>query len=64
MKITMRDMRRVAYCASGVEAFFKREHLDFEDFVQNGIEADKFLATGSVLARRCVNEAKKANEVK
>lgn len=57
MLITMRDMRRVGYCASGVEAFFKREGLDFNDFLQNGINAEKFLATGSVFARKCVSAA-------
>lgn len=55
--ITMQDMRRVGYCASGVEAFFNREGLDFNDFLQNGIDSDAFLATGSVLARKCVNAA-------
>ncbi|MDO4698286.1 MAG: hypothetical protein Q4A60_06390 [Pasteurellaceae bacterium] len=64
MIITMEDMRRVDYCASGVEAFFKREGLDFDDFLQNGIESIRLLATGSVLARRCVAEAKKARKTR
>ncbi|QIM63937.1 hypothetical protein A1D29_10670 [Pasteurellaceae bacterium Orientalotternb1] len=64
MIITMEDMRRVDYCASGVEAFFKREGLDFDDFLQNGIDSTRFLATGSVLARRCVAEAKKARKMR
>ena len=62
--ITMQDMRLVDFCASGVEAFFKREGLDFEDFLQNGIDADTFLATGSVFARKCVNAAIAAKEAK
>ncbi|WNY75980.1 hypothetical protein [Pasteurella multocida] len=60
MIITMQDMRRVDFCASGVQAFFERHHLDFEDFLANGIEASILLETGSVFARRCINEAKKA----
>ncbi|QOF67344.1 hypothetical protein IFE17_10010 [Actinobacillus sp. GY-402] len=60
--ITMQDMRRVHFCASGVEAFFKREGLDYMDFLQNGIPADKFLATGSVFARKCVNAALAAHK--
>ena len=62
--ITMQDMRRVDFCAAGVEAFFKREGLDYTDFLQNGISADKFLATGSVFARKCVNAAIAAQETK
>lgn len=58
--ITMRDMRRVGFCASGVEAFFKREGLGFNEFLQNGIDAEIFLATGSVFARKCVDAARKA----
>lgn len=60
--ITMRDMRRVDFCASGVEAFFKRNRLDFTDFLQNGIPASALLATGSVFARKCVGEAVKARK--
>lgn len=62
MIITMQDMRRVNYCAPGVEAFFKREGLDFEDFLVNGISEEAFLATDSVFARVCVAEAKKARQ--
>ncbi len=58
--ITMQDMRRVSFCASGVEMFFKREGLDFDDFLQNGIDAQTLLNTGSVFARKCVTEAEKA----
>lgn len=60
--ITMRDMRRVDFCAAGVEAFFKRNRLDFTDFLQNGIPASVLLATGSVFARKCVGEAVKARK--
>ncbi|MGC7559599.1 hypothetical protein [Pasteurella sp. PK-2025] len=58
--ITMQDMRRVGFCASGVETFFKRENLDFNDFLQKGIESQILLNTGSVFARKCVAEAVKA----
>lgn len=60
--ITMQDMRRVGFCAAGVEAFFKREGLDYADFLQNGIDSGVFLATGSVFARKCVGEAIKARQ--
>jgi hypothetical protein len=59
--ITMQDMRRVGFCVDGVAAFFERECLDYTDFLQHGIGADKLLATGSVFARKCVNAAIAAN---
>ncbi|HDR1506038.1 TPA: hypothetical protein QB446_002031 [Pasteurella multocida] len=43
-----------------METFFKRENLDFNDFLQKGIEAQILLNTGSVFARKCVAEAEKA----
>lgn len=60
MIIFMQDMRRVNYCVSGVQAFFEREGLDFDDFLQHGIEADKLLNTGSVFARKCIQAAEQA----
>ncbi|HII3750056.1 TPA: hypothetical protein ACY363_001429 [Pasteurella multocida] len=62
--ITMQDMRRVGFCASGVETFFKRENLDFNHFLQYGIDAQVLLNTGSVFARKCVAEAEKARSDK
>ena len=37
--ITMQDMRRVDFCAAGVEAFFMREGLDYADFLAHGIDS-------------------------
>ncbi|MDP8079509.1 hypothetical protein [Phocoenobacter skyensis] len=60
MKITMKDMRRVDYCTSGVEAFFKREGLDFNHFLQHGIDDSVLLQIDSVFVRKCITEARKA----
>lgn len=57
MTITMQDMRRVDFCASGVEAFFVREGLDYADFLAHGIDSQVLLNTGSVFARKCINAA-------
>lgn len=64
MIITMQDMRRVHFCAAGVQTFFERQGWDFNDFLQNGIDAEKFLATGSVFARKCVAAAKQAQQAR
>ena len=55
--ITMQDMRRVDFCAAGVEAFFCPSRIGLRRFLANGISAERFLATGSVFARKCVNAA-------
>ena len=60
--ITMRDMRRVDFCAEGVELFFKRQGLDYQDFLLHGIDSRVLLNTGSVFARKCVEEAEAAAE--
>ncbi|MDP8171622.1 hypothetical protein QJU96_10040 [Pasteurella skyensis] len=60
MIITMQDMRRVNYCASGVEAFFKRENLDFNHFLQHGIDDSVLLEINSVFVRKCIDAAHKA----
>lgn len=62
MIITMQDMRRVSFCASGVQAFFERNGLDFEDFLQNGIAAGKLLEIDSVFVRKCVQAAEQARK--
>ncbi|WP_109078912.1 hypothetical protein [Aggregatibacter kilianii] len=62
MTITMQDMRRVDFCAAGVEAFFVREGLDYADFLAHGIDSDVLLNTGSVFARKCVTAALEARK--
>ena len=41
--VTIQDMRELHYCARGVREFFARYNLDYSDFLQNGIEAEKIL---------------------
>lgn len=60
--ITMRDMRRMNFCAEGVELFFERQGLDYQDFLQHGIDSRVLLDTGSVFARKCVAAAEAAAE--
>lgn len=47
------------YCASASRAFFKRHGLDWADFVANGIEEEKLLATKNALAINLVEFANK-----
>ena len=45
MKIYMSDIRKAKMCARGSRAFFLRHGLDWQDFLENGIDleiAEKF----------------------
>lgn len=41
--VRMGDLRTLRYCARGVREFFGRYGLDYGDFLQNGVPADKLL---------------------
>lgn len=64
MIITLQHLRstntwtdKQGYCATSSRAFFKRYGLDWADFVANGIEEEKLLATGNALAINLVEFA-------
>ncbi|OHT25810.1 hypothetical protein A3Q29_00125 [Providencia stuartii] len=58
MIITMNDIRRGGGCAWGLRAFFKRYHLDFNAFIQDGfIDAEALRGTGDALAIQIVELA-------
>ena len=41
--VKMEDCRQLRYCARGVRELFARYGLDYSDFLQNGISAEKLL---------------------
>lgn len=43
--VTNADFKAADICAR-CKIWFKRHNLDYNDFLQNGIESDKLLATG------------------
>lgn len=66
MIITLQHLRstttwtnRAGYCAFSSRLFFKRYGLDWADFVANGIEEEKLLATNNALAINLVEFAHK-----
>ncbi|UYZ84276.1 hypothetical protein MTZ49_01465 [Entomomonas sp. E2T0] len=65
MIITIQHLRSTStwtaksgYCATASRAFFKRHGLDWADFVANGIEEEKLLATNNALAINLVEFAR------
>ena len=48
---------RPGYCARGTEAFFKKHDLDWLDFKENGIDAQKLVNTGDEMAIKLAERA-------
>lgn len=64
MKITMEHVRQVrgftakpGFCRKGTRRWFDKYGLDYRDFLENGIEEEKLLATGDPLADAVVRQA-------
>lgn len=60
--VTMRDIRAAKMCSRGTRAFFERHGLDFNDFLTNGIPAEKLEATGDAMAVRVCEVARGRQE--
>jgi hypothetical protein len=54
-----RHLRELGYCNRGSREFFQRHGLDWADFLKNGIEAEKMLATNDAMAARTVEQAER-----
>lgn len=58
MIIKMRDLRRVDICSSAItRKWFKDNGFDWHDFLKNGIESEKLLATKNPIAKQIVEKA-------
>lgn len=55
MRVTISDVRKTGHCVLGIRGWFESHGLDFPDFMRNGIEAEKLLATNDGIARRVVS---------
>lgn len=58
--VTVDHARGAGLCVAGMRAWFDRHGLDFRDFLDRGIEADRLLATGDAMALRAVDAARQA----
>jgi hypothetical protein len=54
LTITITDVRRAGYCASGARKWFEAHGFDFRQVIKNGVSAEALLATGDGLAERVV----------
>lgn len=56
--ITMKHIRQAAFCSSGTKAWFAKHGFSWQDFLLNGIDAEKFEATGDALGLRVAKIAR------
>lgn len=55
--VEMKHIRQARYCAKGARTFFEKHGFDWNDFLKNGIEETKLLATGDAMALKVVEVA-------
>lgn len=58
MRIYMSDIRKANMCSKGTRVFFLQQGWDFQDFLKNGIDAEKFIKTGDAMALQVVEVAR------
>jgi hypothetical protein len=58
LRCTMKDVRSLKMCSGGARKFFERHNLDWQDFIKNGIPAQKFIDTKDVMALKVVEVAR------
>ncbi|SDX82767.1 hypothetical protein [Roseicitreum antarcticum] len=56
-RVTLQDLRAARYCRAGVRPWFQRHGFDWQDFLTNGIDADRLRATGDALVEPVIREA-------
>lgn len=54
INITMADIRKAGFCASGARGWFRARGISFNDFLKSGMAADEFIAKGDDLSRAVV----------
>jgi hypothetical protein len=57
VRITVQDLRAARYCLAGVRPWFRRHGLDWQEFLDHGIDADRLRATGDALVDPVLREA-------
>lgn len=58
VRVTVSTLRKAGVCPDA-RHWFNRQGLDWRDFVRNGIEVEKIIATGDTIALRVAEVAMK-----
>ncbi|NGQ93403.1 hypothetical protein G5V65_21195 [Rhodobacter sp. HX-7-19] len=56
-RVTIHDLRAARYCLAGVRPWFRRHGLDWQSFLDGGIEAETLRATGDALVEPVILQA-------
>lgn len=56
-RVTIQDLRAARYCLAGVRPWFRRHGLDWQAFLDSGIEAETLRATGDALVDPVITQA-------
>ena len=56
-RVTIQDLRAARYCLAGVRPWFRRHGLDWQAFLDSGIEANTLRATGDALVEPVIRQA-------
>jgi hypothetical protein len=59
MRVTIQDLRTARYCLAGVRPWFRRHDLDWQAFLDHGIEVDRLRATGDALVEPVIAAAER-----
>ena len=57
--VRVEHMRAAKYCAGASRKWFASAGLDWNDFLTNGIPADKLRAAGNPLVEKVITEAER-----
>lgn len=58
IKIKMRDVRAAKMCSRGARDFFKRNNLDWKEFLNNGVDSNDLILTKDSMAIHVIEVAK------
>lgn len=58
IKIRMMHVRQASMCSGGARRFFARHNLDWQKFLEEGLDAEIIEATGDLMALEVVKVAK------
>lgn len=57
VRVTIADMRKVAFCSKGAREFAKQHNLDFSQFISEGTPALQLIALNDAMATKAVEQA-------
>lgn len=57
LHVTLKDLRAARYCLAGVRPWFQRHGLNWQDFLEHGIDADRLRATNDALVEPVIEAA-------